>query len=59
MTDFFRIGILGIQSMAEIATALGKTSDAQNYSSIAASYVTQFMTLATASTGDHITLAVS
>lgn len=50
-------GIVGIGAMAQIATLLGKTSDATSYRNTATSYVTKFQTYATASSKDHLTLA--
>ncbi|KAK0496795.1 hypothetical protein EDD18DRAFT_1386124 [Armillaria luteobubalina] len=39
-------GIIGIKAMSEISQALGKSKDAENYSSIAESYVERWQTLA-------------
>jgi len=50
-------GIVGIKAMSEVASLLGQTSVASNYSSIAASYVPQWQQYATASTGNHLTLS--
>ncbi|KAF8351347.1 DUF1793-domain-containing protein [Amanita rubescens] len=50
-------GIVGIKAMAQIASLLGDGAKASNYSSIAANYVTQFQSLATSSTGSHLTLS--
>ncbi|EIM87836.1 DUF1793-domain-containing protein [Stereum hirsutum FP-91666 SS1] len=50
-------GTIAIQAMSEIATLLGKTSDASNYASIAASYAPQVINFATASTNDHLELS--
>ncbi|TFK55924.1 DUF1793-domain-containing protein [Heliocybe sulcata] len=50
-------GIVGIKAMSEIASLLGNTNTASNYSSIAASYVPQWQQYATASTGNHLTLS--
>ncbi|KAJ6515750.1 hypothetical protein C8R45DRAFT_217798 [Mycena sanguinolenta] len=49
-------GIVGIGAMGKIETLLGNTAQAANYSSIAASYVTQWQKFATSSTGPHLTL---
>ncbi|EGO02196.1 hypothetical protein SERLA73DRAFT_104578 [Serpula lacrymans var. lacrymans S7.3] len=50
-------GIVGIKAMSVIAGMLGDTQKESNYSSIAASYVTQWQTFATASDGSHLTLS--
>ncbi|CDO71295.1 hypothetical protein BN946_scf184908.g52 [Trametes cinnabarina] len=50
-------GIVGIKAMAEIASLVGDTARSSNYSSIAASYVTQWQKFATASDGTHLTLS--
>ncbi|KZT71472.1 DUF1793-domain-containing protein [Daedalea quercina L-15889] len=50
-------GIIGIQAMSEMAALAGNTSAAANYSGIASSYVSQWLELATASDGQHLTLA--
>ncbi|EIM81332.1 DUF1793-domain-containing protein [Stereum hirsutum FP-91666 SS1] len=50
-------GIIGIQAMANIWSQLGDSATSANYSSIASSYVTQWQTLATATSGDHLTLS--
>jgi len=50
-------GIIGIGAMAKIANLVGDTARSSNYSSIAASYVKQWQTFATASTGKHLTLS--
>ena len=47
-------GIVGIRAMGQIATILGKTSDATNYNGIASSYVTKMLGYATASSKDHL-----
>jgi hypothetical protein len=52
-------GIIGIRAMGEISSLLGNEEDAANYSSIAASYVEQWETLATSKTSSHKTLNVS
>ncbi|KAF5390714.1 hypothetical protein D9757_002684 [Collybiopsis confluens] len=49
-------GISGIKAMSKIAELTGDSSKSSNYSSIASSYVSQWQTLATSSTGDHLTL---
>ncbi|KAK7064805.1 DUF1793-domain-containing protein [Favolaschia claudopus] len=49
-------GIIGIKCMAEISKLLGDTKKADNYSSIAADYVTKWTALATSKTGPHLTL---
>lgn len=38
-------GIIGIGAMAQIASLIGNVADAQNYSSIATSYISQWQTL--------------
>ncbi|KAF8300411.1 DUF1793-domain-containing protein [Clavulina sp. PMI_390] len=50
-------GVVGIGAMGEIASLLGKTSDATNYTTIATTYVPKILSYAQASTGDHLTLA--
>ncbi|KAI0661062.1 DUF1793-domain-containing protein [Cubamyces menziesii] len=50
-------GIVGIKAMAEIAALVGDTARSSNYSSIAASYVTQWQNFATATDGTHLTLS--
>ncbi|KAI0327103.1 DUF1793-domain-containing protein [Cubamyces sp. BRFM 1775] len=50
-------GIVGIKAMAEIASLVGDTARSSNYSSIAASYVTQWQKFATATDGTHLTLS--
>ncbi|KIP02118.1 hypothetical protein PHLGIDRAFT_112413 [Phlebiopsis gigantea 11061_1 CR5-6] len=50
-------GLVGIKAMSQIASLTGKSSVSSNYSSIAASYVTQWQTFATSKTGAHLTLA--
>ncbi|KAJ7283980.1 DUF1793-domain-containing protein [Mycena rebaudengoi] len=50
-------GIIGIAAMGKIQEILGNTAAAQNYSSIATSYVKQWQTLSASSTGAHLTLA--
>ncbi|TFK43420.1 DUF1793-domain-containing protein [Crucibulum laeve] len=50
-------GIIGIKAMSQIAQRLGDTSKSANYSSIAASYVSQWQTLAASSSGKHVTLS--
>ncbi|TCD60187.1 hypothetical protein EIP91_010601 [Steccherinum ochraceum] len=50
-------GIVGIKAMAEIASLTGDSAKSANYSSIAASYVTQWQAFATSTTGKHLTLA--
>ncbi|KZV92371.1 DUF1793-domain-containing protein [Exidia glandulosa HHB12029] len=49
-------GIIGIKSMSVICDILGDADNAKKYGDTAADYVTQFQALATASTGDHLTL---
>ncbi|RDW75997.1 glutaminase GtaA [Coleophoma crateriformis] len=52
-------GIIGIEAMATIANLTGNTADAQNYTSIAHSYITQWQDLAINqnATQPHTTLA--
>ncbi|KAI0952144.1 hypothetical protein AcV7_008040 [Taiwanofungus camphoratus] len=50
-------GIIGIKAMAEMAAMVGDSATSSNYSSIAASYVTQWQGYATSSDGQHLTLA--
>ncbi|KAI0677168.1 DUF1793-domain-containing protein [Trametes maxima] len=50
-------GIVGIKAMAEIAALVGDSARAQNYSTIAASYVSQWQQFATAADGSHLTLS--
>ncbi|VDB85451.1 unnamed protein product [Peniophora sp. CBMAI 1063] len=50
-------GIVGIRAMAEIADKLDNSTASSNYSSIASSYVEQFMDLALSSDGSHLTLS--
>ncbi|KLO07574.1 DUF1793-domain-containing protein [Schizopora paradoxa] len=50
-------GIVGIKAMSVIAGMVGDTARESNYSSIAASYVTQFQGFALSSTGKHLTLS--
>ncbi|KAJ7590931.1 DUF1793-domain-containing protein [Mycena floridula] len=50
-------GIIGIRAMASIADMTGNTAKGDNYTAIASSYVTQWQKLATAPTGDHLTLS--
>ncbi|KAI0650359.1 DUF1793-domain-containing protein [Trametes meyenii] len=50
-------GIVGIKAMAEIAALVGDNARAQNYSTIAASYVSQWQKFATAADGSHLTLS--
>ncbi|KAJ7904655.1 DUF1793-domain-containing protein [Mycena olivaceomarginata] len=52
-------GIVGIGAMTQIEALLGNTAQSANYSSIAASYVTQWQKLSASTTGAHLTLAVS
>ena len=47
-------GTTAIRAMGQIATRLGKTSDATNYNNIAAGYVTKVIGYAMASTNDHL-----
>ncbi|KAE9397140.1 DUF1793-domain-containing protein [Gymnopus androsaceus JB14] len=49
-------GIVGIKAMSKIAELLGDSSKSSNYSSIASSYVSQWQSLATSSSGNHLTL---
>ncbi|KAJ7368444.1 DUF1793-domain-containing protein [Mycena albidolilacea] len=50
-------GIVGIGAMAQIEALLGNTAQSANYSSIAASYVTQWQKLSASTTDAHLTLA--
>ena len=52
-------GIIGIEAMAVIANLTGNAATAENYSSIARNYITQWQTLGTAMDADppHTTLA--
>ncbi|KAJ3568603.1 hypothetical protein NP233_g5597 [Leucocoprinus birnbaumii] len=50
-------GIVGIKAMSQIASLLGDTATANNYSSIASNYVSQFQSLAQSNTGAHLTLS--
>ncbi|KAK2466302.1 hypothetical protein APHAL10511_001944 [Amanita phalloides] len=50
-------GIVGIKAMSQIARLVGDRTKASNYSSIAANYVNQWQSLATSSTGGHLTLS--
>ncbi|KAL5535348.1 hypothetical protein ACEPAF_3442 [Sanghuangporus sanghuang] len=50
-------GIIGIKAMSLIAGLLGDSARESNYSSITSDYVSQWQGLATASTGDHLTLS--
>ncbi|KAG8213438.1 DUF1793-domain-containing protein [Butyriboletus roseoflavus] len=50
-------GVIGIQAMAEISGMLGDTTNQQNYSSIAVSYVPQILNYATAKDGQHLDLS--
>ncbi|KAG7096816.1 hypothetical protein E1B28_004225 [Marasmius oreades] len=50
-------GIIGIKAMSVIASRLGDTNGANNYSSIAADYVTRWQGFAKSKTGPHLTLA--
>lgn len=49
-------GIIGIKSMSVICELLGDADRAKKYSDTAADYVTKWQALATATTGDHLTL---
>ncbi|CAL1698759.1 unnamed protein product [Somion occarium] len=49
-------GIIGIKAMSEIASLMGDGARSSNYSSIASSYVDQFMGLAMSSDSKHLTL---
>lgn len=50
-------GIIGIRAMAEIACLLGQQAKSANYTSIAQSYVTQWLPLASSSDERHLTLS--
>ncbi|TFK92183.1 DUF1793-domain-containing protein [Polyporus arcularius HHB13444] len=50
-------GIIGIKAMSQIASLVGDTTRANNYSSIAASYQTQWQNFALSSDKTHLTLA--
>ncbi|KAJ6452366.1 DUF1793-domain-containing protein [Mycena vulgaris] len=50
-------GIVGIGAMSKIAGLIGNTAQSANYSSIAASYVTQWQELSASTTGAHLTLS--
>ncbi|KAL0949421.1 hypothetical protein HGRIS_009482 [Hohenbuehelia grisea] len=50
-------GIIGIKAMSQIASLLGDTARASNYSSIASSFVTRWQTLALSSDKKHLTLS--
>ncbi|KAJ6539468.1 hypothetical protein B0H19DRAFT_960516 [Mycena capillaripes] len=52
-------GIVGIKAMSVIAGILGDTEKSANYSSTAASYVSQWQTLAISSDQSHLTLSYS
>ncbi|PSS35457.1 hypothetical protein PHLCEN_2v1612 [Hermanssonia centrifuga] len=52
-------GIVGIKAMSVIASLAGQAAKSSNYSSISASYVTQWQKFATSSTGKHLTLSVN
>ncbi|KAI0750697.1 DUF1793-domain-containing protein [Daedaleopsis nitida] len=49
-------GIVGIKAMSEIASLVGDSAKASNYSAIATSYVSQWQKLAMSSSGQHLTL---
>ncbi|KAJ7232842.1 hypothetical protein B0H12DRAFT_1239497 [Mycena haematopus] len=49
-------GIVGIRCMAEISKLLGNTAKYNNYSSIAADYVTKWQVYSASKTGPHLTL---
>ncbi|KAJ6539482.1 DUF1793-domain-containing protein [Mycena capillaripes] len=50
-------GIVGIGAMAKIEALLGNSAQSVNYSSIAASYVTQWQQFSASTTGAHLTLS--
>ncbi|KAJ7179003.1 DUF1793-domain-containing protein [Mycena filopes] len=50
-------GIVGIGAMAAIEALLGNAAQSANYSSIAASYVTQWQKFSASTTGAHLTLS--
>ncbi|KAF4619311.1 hypothetical protein D9613_005332 [Agrocybe pediades] len=50
-------GIIGIKAMSQIAQLVGNPAQSANYSSIASKFVSQWQTLATSTTGPHLTLA--
>ncbi|KAF7776020.1 hypothetical protein Agabi119p4_4413 [Agaricus bisporus var. burnettii] len=50
-------GIVGIKAMSEIASLLGDQAKSNNYSAIAADYVTQWRGLARSTRGPHLTLS--
>ncbi|KAJ7276535.1 DUF1793-domain-containing protein [Mycena haematopus] len=50
-------GIVGIGAMGKIEALLGNAAQAKNYSSIAASYVTQWRKFSASTTGAHLTLS--
>ncbi|KIY74089.1 DUF1793-domain-containing protein [Cylindrobasidium torrendii FP15055 ss-10] len=49
-------GIIGIQAMSEIASIVGDSDKSANYSSIASSYVEQWLELSGANGGEHLNL---
>ena len=50
-------GIIAIGAMGQIATAAGKTADAASYTATSRSYISQWVTKATDSSGKHLKLA--
>jgi len=50
-------GIIGIGAMGQMASIAGDSASSSNYTSIATSYVEQWMQLGTSSDGKHLTLA--
>lgn len=50
-------GIIGVGLMGQIANLTGNTADAQNYSSIAASYIAEWQQVAKDSSGTHYRFA--
>ena len=50
-------GIMAIGAMGQIATAAGKTADAASYTATSRSYISQWVTKATDSSGKHLKLA--
>ncbi|KAF9464433.1 DUF1793-domain-containing protein [Collybia nuda] len=49
-------GIIGIKAMSQIASLVGDTTRSNNYSTIAANYVSRWQTLSASSSGNHLTL---
>jgi hypothetical protein len=50
-------GIIGIAAMREIATLVGESADADNYSGIANNYISQWLTFAIDPSGKHTLLS--